>query len=77
MKLEAQSIRMRSELVQRLQVEERPEVLAAIQAILDGAETDFWDKLTADQKISIEQGIEEARSGKTVPAREFLARLKR
>ena len=79
MKLTTQDEMLRSELVERLQMIERPDLLQEVRAILDKYESkkDFWDELTPKQQAMVRKGMEELKDGKGIPAEEVMRKLKK
>ncbi|MBL0020157.1 MAG: hypothetical protein IPP17_27935 [Bacteroidetes bacterium] len=79
MKLTTQDEKLRSELVERLQMIERPDLLQEVRAILDKYESkkDFWDELTPKQQAMVRKGMAELKDGKGIPAEEVMRKLKK
>ncbi len=79
MKLTTQDEMLRSELVERLQMIERPDLLQEVRAILDKYESkkDFWDELTPKQQAMVRKGMAELKDGKGIPAEEVMRKLKK
>jgi hypothetical protein len=79
MKLTSQEEKLRSELVERLQMIESSDLLQEVREILDrkAPQKDFWDELSPKQQAMVRKGIEELKAGKGIPAEEVLRRLKR
>jgi hypothetical protein len=74
MKLTAQQQKQKSELIERIQMIDSPDLLYEVKEILDRhtSEVDFWETLSEKQKALVRKGMAEFKEGKGIPAREVL-----
>ena len=79
MKLTAQEEKLKSELIERLQMIDSPVLLAEVREMLDrqAPKKDFWEALSTKQQALVHKGIAEMKDGKGIPADEVLRGLKR
>ena len=79
MKLTTKDEKLRSELIQKLQSVESPDLLQEVREILyrNEPKKDFWDDLSEKQQAMVKKGMAELKEGKGIPAEEVLRRLKR
>ena len=79
MKLTAQEEKLKSELIERLQMIDSPVLLAEVREMLDrqAPKKDFWEALSTKQQALVHNGMAEMKDGKGIPAGEVLRGLKR
>jgi predicted transcriptional regulator len=79
MNLTAQEENLRSELILRLQMTNRADILQALRELMDRLEPrkDFWDELSEIQRAMVHRGMAELEAGQGIPADEVLRGLKR
>ena len=79
MKLTTQDEKLRSELIERLQAIENPDILQQVIEILSRNEPkrDFWDELSGKQQAIVKKGIAELKAGKGIPAEQVLRKLRK
>ncbi|MBX7205017.1 MAG: hypothetical protein K1X81_06300 [Bacteroidia bacterium] len=53
------------------------ELIEWLKEVLTSDEADFWDELPDSTKASVERGIVQANSGKTIPHEQAITKLKK